>query len=173
MKELYTEIEINASAEKVWNILTEFSRFPEWNPFVVQAKGAVQAGEKIEVRLEPPDGAGMTIKPTLLKAEPQQELRWLGHLLIPGLFDGDHIFVLQPVGDDRVKLIHREEFCGLLVGLILSMVGENTKKGFEAMNQALKAEAEKDVYLSVINEGNRSTQCSLLTQGEPDGITSS
>jgi hypothetical protein len=67
----------------------------------------------------------------------------LGHLLIPGLFDGEHIFVLEPIEHNRVKFVHREEFRGVLVGLILRMVGESTRRGFEAMNQALKIEAEK------------------------------
>ena len=143
MKELHTEIEINASPEQVWQLLTDFSRLPEWNPFIQRASGNLNPGEKIEVRLQPPDATGMTIKPTITRVEPQRELRWLGHLLFPGLFDGEHIFTLEPVANNRVKLIHREEFRGLLAGLILRMVGENTRRGFEAMNQALKIEAEK------------------------------
>lgn len=143
MKELYTEIEIDASPEQVWRLLTDFSRLPAWNPFMQYASGLVKQGEKIEVRLQPPDGSGMTIKPRLIKVEPQRELRWIGHLLMPGLFDGEHIFSLEPVGDNRVKLVHREEFRGVLVGLILRLIGENTRRGFEAMNQALKAQAEK------------------------------
>ena len=141
MKELYTEIE--ASPEQVWSLLTDFSHLPEWNPFMQRASGLVKQGEKIEVRLQPPDGPGMTIKPTLIKVEPQRELRRLGHLLVPGLFDGEHIFSLEPVADNRVKLVQREEFRGVLVGLMLRWVGENTQRGFEAMNQALKTEAEK------------------------------
>ena len=143
MKELYTEIEIDASPEHVWNILTDFTRLPEWNPFMQRASGNLKQGEKLEVWLQPPDGSGMTIKPTVLKVEPQRELRWLGHLLFPGLFDGEHVFILEPVEVNRVKLVHREEFRGVLVGLVLRMIGENTRRGFEAMNQALKTEAEK------------------------------
>jgi len=37
----------------------------------------------------------MTFRPTILKAEPNRELRWLGHLLVPGLFDGEHIFTIE------------------------------------------------------------------------------
>ena len=65
MKELYTEIEIDASPEQVWNILTDFTRLPEWNPFMQRASGVLKTGEKIEVRLQPPDASGMTIKPTM------------------------------------------------------------------------------------------------------------
>ncbi len=33
MKEIHTEIEINAPAGKVWRVLTDFPSYPEWNPF--------------------------------------------------------------------------------------------------------------------------------------------
>jgi hypothetical protein len=143
MKELYSEIEINASAGRVWGVLTDFPRLPAWNPFMQRASGPLQEGEQLEVRLQPPDGSGMTIKPTLLKVEPDRELRWLGHLFVPGLFDGEHIFIIEPLGEDRVRFIQREEFRGILASLLLGMIGENTRRGFETMNQALKAEVEK------------------------------
>jgi hypothetical protein len=142
MRELYTEIEIAAPAEKVWKLLIDFPGMAEWNPFIPNASGVVKEGEKIKVQLQPPDGSGMTISPRLLKVDPNRELRWLGHLLIPGLFDGEHIFTLEPLAGERVKLVHREEFRGILVGIVLGMVGENTRRGFEAMNQALKARVE-------------------------------
>ena len=85
----------------------------------------------------------MTFKPTLIKVEPNRELRWLGRLGMPGLFDGEHIFTIEPLEANRVKFIQREEFSGILVWLILRLVGDNTRRGFEVMNQALKAEVEK------------------------------
>jgi hypothetical protein len=142
MQELNTEIEINAPARIVWGLLTDFSRLPEWNPFMQRASGQIKQGEKIEIRLQLPSGPGMTIKPILLKVEPERELRWLGHLFVPGLFDGEHIFTIEPLAEDRVRFIQREEFQGILVSLMLSMIGESTQRGFEAMNQALKVEAE-------------------------------
>jgi hypothetical protein len=143
MKELYAEIEIEASPEQVWQLLTDFSRLPEWNPFMQQARGKLVLGEKIEVQLQPPGGPGATIKPTLLKVEPNRELRWLGHLVIPGLFDGEHIFTIEPLDEARVKFVQREEFTGILASLMLRLIGENTRRGFEQMNQALKATVEQ------------------------------
>jgi hypothetical protein len=142
MRQLHSEIEIEASPEQVWHLLTDFSRFPEWNPFITRASGQVRQGEKIEVYLQLPEGTGMTFKPRLTKVEPHRELRWLGHLIVPGLFDGEHIFTIEPLADNSVRFIQREVFTGLLSGLLLRMVGENTHKGFQAMNQALKAQVE-------------------------------
>ena len=89
MRELYSEIVINGTPEQVWGVLTNFSGFPNWNPFVRRASGQVKQGGKIEVYLQLPDGPGMTIKPTLTRVVPNRELRWLGHTIVPGLFDGD------------------------------------------------------------------------------------
>ena len=90
MKELRSEIEIQASAERVWQLLTDFASFPQWNPFICKASGNIRVGERLEVRLQPSGASGMTFRPTVLKAEPNREFRWLGHLLISGLFDGEH-----------------------------------------------------------------------------------
>ena len=143
MKELKTEIEINGTTDQVWEVLTNFSSFPKWNPFIKKIEGELKIGAELKVYMEPPGGKGMTFKPIVKILEPKTEFRWLGSLLFPGIFDGEHIFSIEPVGVNRVKLVHREEFRGVLAGLILRLVGENTRRGFEAMNQALKTEAEK------------------------------
>ena len=34
VKELHSEIEINAPVERVWEVLTDFASYPRWNPFI-------------------------------------------------------------------------------------------------------------------------------------------
>lgn len=143
MDELYSDIEIDAPTGVVWRLLADLDRYAEWNPFMQRAGGQLQVGEQIEVYLKPPDGMGMTIKPRLLEVQPGRELRWLGHLGLPGLFDGEHIFALEPLDDGRVCFVQRERFRGILASLLLRWIGQDTLAGFEAMNRALKAEAEK------------------------------
>jgi hypothetical protein len=70
-------------------------------------------------------------------------LRWIGHLLIPGLFDGEHIFTIEPLGANRVRFVQREIFSGLLVPLFAKGLDTDTQRGFGEMNQALKAQAEQ------------------------------
>ena len=142
MKQLYTEIEIDASAKRVWELLTDFASYPEWNPFIRSIGGQPAPGERLRARLEPPGGLAMTFKPKVLTAEPNRELRWLGHLLVPGLFDGEHSFTIQPLEDDRVRFIQREAFQGLLVPLFARSLESKTRQGFEEMNRALKGRAE-------------------------------
>ncbi|MEN4018651.1 MAG: SRPBCC domain-containing protein [Methanobacterium sp.] len=142
MKEIYTEIEINASASIVWDIITDFDNFPKWNPFIKEISGNQQEGSQIEVFIKPPNSNGMKFKPKIIKFQPEQELRWLGKLWIPKLFDGEHGLIIKKINDNKVLFIQKERFSGLLVPILSSML-KDTESGFELMNQALKEEAEK------------------------------
>jgi hypothetical protein len=144
MKELRTEVEIQAPADRVWAILTDFAGFAQWNPFMPQASGTIKPGERLAITIQPVGGRGMTIRPTVLTADPGRELRWLGRLILPGLFDGEHSFTIEPLGSDRVRFVQREVFTGLLVPLLMRFIERGTRSGFEAMNQALKVKAEQN-----------------------------
>ena len=148
MKELRSEIEIQASDERVWQLLTDFPRFAHWNPFLRRASGELKPGARLEVFMQPSGARGMTFQPTILKVDPKRELRWLGHLFIPGLFDGEHIFTIEPLEANRVRFVQRERFTGILVPLLAHMLETDTRRGFEEMNQALKVQAEQSTEKS-------------------------
>ena len=143
MKELRSEIEITASARRVWEILTDFAGFPQWNPFIRRARGNLVKGERLDILMQPSGAREMTFSPTVLNVETDRELRWIGHLLVPGLFDGEHIFTIEPLGTGRVRFTQQEIFTGLLVPLLARMLDSDTERGFEEMNNALKARAEQ------------------------------
>ena len=140
--EINTEIEINALSETVWNLLTNTSRFPEWNPFIRRLKGKLQPGQKLAVFIQPSGTRGMEFKPVVMKVEPNKELRWLGRLILPGLFDGEHIFQIEPLSSGRVRFRQREIFSGIFVPLLKNSLETDTRRGFNEMNQTLKELAE-------------------------------
>ena len=142
MKRIETEITIAGTPERVWSVLTDLARYPDWNPFIRRASGHVRPGARLELRIHPPGGRAMTFRPTVREASPGRELRWLGHLGIPGLFDGEHAFTLEPSGVGGTRVRHREEFRGVLPHLLPRSMFERTRAGFEAMNRALKAAVE-------------------------------
>lgn len=144
MRELRTDIRISAPAETVWRILTDFSRYPEWNPFIKSVGGTAEEGAQLQIRLEPPGGRGMSFKPTVLRVVPRRELRWRGRLLFPGLFDGEHIFLLEEGEGGSVRFVQSEVFRGVLVPVLWPFTGDSTRAGFEAMNEAIKRRAESE-----------------------------
>ena len=142
MHEVRTEIEIEATPERVCSILLNFSEYAQWNPFVRSIQGVANAGERLTVFIQPPGSKGMTFRPTVLVVTPNHELRWRGRFLLPGIFDGEHYFQIVPLAPSRVKVVHGERFSGVLVPFAKSSLDGRTKAGFVAMNEALKTRAE-------------------------------
>ena len=140
MRELKTEIDIAASAETVWAILTDFPAFPEWNPFIKEAAGDLDPRAKLQVRIQPPERRAMTFKPVVQAVDRARQLRWLGKLGVRGLFDGEHRFLLEPRGEG-VRFTQAERFSGVLVSMFPRLLAA-TEKGFLEMNAALKKRAE-------------------------------
>ncbi|MGP6173333.1 SRPBCC family protein [Corynebacterium sp. A21] len=134
------EIEINASPEQVWEVLTDFESYPVWNPHIITISGTPEVGEKLDVEITA-GGSTMRFNPTVLTAEPGIELRWLGQVLVPGLFDGEHSFTLTETPAGGTRLVQSEKFTGILAPtapLIMDLGAS-----FEDANQALRDRAEE------------------------------
>jgi hypothetical protein len=143
VREIKTQIEINAAPERVWAVLTDFQQTPSWNPFIRSMTGPLAEGRRIEVVIQPPGQPAMTFKPVLLTVKPARELRWRGGLVLPGVFDGEHSFLLVEIAPQKTGLTQSEKFSGLLAPLIMSGSRlQATRAGFVAMNEALKRRAE-------------------------------
>ena len=141
MRRIETAIDIAAPPEAVWGVLVDFAAYPDWNPFIRRLQGEARVGARLEVTVQPPGGKPMTFKPTVLAAEPARELRWLGRVLMPGLFDGEHGFRLEATAGG-CRLHHGETFGGILVPLFGKML-DDTERGFAALNAALKERVER------------------------------
>lgn len=138
MKELRTEIEFDGTPEEVWAVIADVPAYPEWNPFIERIDGELRVGAKLDVRLQPVDERGITMHPTVLAAEPGRELRWIGHLVVPGMFDGEHRFLIEEAGPGRVRFVQSECFGGILLPFLWEKLRDGgTAKGFRAMNEAL------------------------------------
>ena len=142
-KQLRAQIDIHASPQRVWQVLTDLDTYPQWNPFMTRAHGTLHPGQRLRIRLQPVGGRAMTLRPKVLEATPGHQLRWLGHLLVPGLFDGEHRFTIQPLGDGQVRVVQQEDFRGLLVPLLARSLDRRTLPAFGQLNQALKGRAEQ------------------------------
>jgi hypothetical protein len=137
-------VDIAAPADKVWSVLTDFTAYPEWNPFMRKATGTPHKGEKLRVELTSGDST-MTFTPTVLAAEPGRELRWLGRVYVPGLLDGEHVFTLTPI-PGGVRLTQSETFSGVLVPFFGGAI--DVGDDFAAMNQALRDRVESTANIA-------------------------
>jgi hypothetical protein len=139
MRTVTSTIDLDASPEEIWRVLTDTGAHADWNPFITELHGTLEVGKRIDVRIAPPGARPMSFHPTVTEVEPGRKLAWLGHLVFPGLFDGAHSFTLTPLPGGRTRLVQSETFRGLLVGFSGHLL-HNTGAGFTAMNEALRRE---------------------------------
>ncbi len=141
-RELHTEIEINASAQRVWDIVTDFAAYPQWNTFIPRISGHVAPNAKLFFIFTSPLRVRLPAIGTMLNVTPQRELRWAGQLPIPGLIRAEHYHLIEPLGESRVRFLHGEIFTGLLVAPLWPFFAERGLKLYEESSLALKRRAE-------------------------------
>ena len=137
---LETEITIHAPRQKVWEIFADTASYPGWNPMILEFGGEMKQGEQIRVKLKQPGDDAMEFTPLVTEMIAGQVFEWQGKLLFDFLFSGRHRFEFVEISANKTLLKQSEQFSGILLPA-LNM--ENTRKGFELMNDALKKRAEK------------------------------
>ncbi|MER7047442.1 SRPBCC domain-containing protein [Streptomyces jumonjinensis] len=134
-------VQIHASPAQVWETLTDFDRFREWNPFLVSAAGRAEPGARLTLRMRLPGSGRETVfTPTVLVSDPGRLLRWRGRLGVPGLFDGVHSFELTP-RDGGTRVLQSERFSGALVPFAGALLTPS-ERGFAELTDALRARVE-------------------------------
>jgi hypothetical protein len=137
MKTVSATTQIDAPPLAVWAVLTDLSRYPEWNPLFREASGQIAVGGRITLRaVQPANGRQMTVKAKIVAADPGAELRWTSAL--PAIMSGEHSFVLTPL-DDGTRVAQTEIYGGLLAATVSI---PRTETIFQAMNDALKQRVE-------------------------------
>lgn len=142
MKTIETNIVIDSTPNKIWDILTNFDEYELWNPFMTKVIGNANLGSKIEVNIKTISGKKRTYYPIITKFETNKELRWKGKSFLPGIFDGERIFLLEKSNDDKISFSHKEIFSGLGVKLVGRKLDASLRESFVRMNNALKVRAE-------------------------------
>lgn len=139
MKEIRSVEDIRAPPERVWEVLTDFQKYSEWNQFIYKVSGKAVQGEKLEIWIRTPAGKERHYEPTIVKVNNGRELRWLGKSFF---LDGEHIFTLEKLDGEITRLTQREIFKGLLTHFFNNTTDKDIAAGFETMNLALKRRAE-------------------------------
>lgn len=125
-------IDISASAEEIWALLTDAERFPIWNSTVIKLTGTIAPGRRIELRstLDPERTFRLRVK----KFEPYERLSW-GNVM------GTRRYSLESIGSGRTRFTMVEDIGGPLFPLFSRMI-PSFDESFERFAADLKAAAE-------------------------------
>jgi hypothetical protein len=135
-----TKITIAAAPGDVWDVLVDFDRYGDWNPFIVEASGHPAPGERLALKMTA-GAKTFTVRPNVVERRDGERLRWVGRLGVPGLFDADHIHELHQTAAGT-QYVQREEFSGVLVPFLGKTLAA-TEAAFEDMNRALRRRVER------------------------------
>lgn len=141
MIEISASVEIEATAETVWAVLTELASYEQWNPFIRRARGSTEVGGTVHVHVRSSFGIPLRFAAKVERAEPGRELHWRGQVAVPWLAAGEHTFTIEPLGGGKVRFSQRERFSGIVPRLGARLLTREAQRGFDAMNHALAVRA--------------------------------
>jgi hypothetical protein len=130
------EIEIAAPPEVVWEVLTRFENWPNWNPDVKSMSFAGPLAPGSQFRWKAGPG---TILSTLERVEAPHYIAWRGRTLT---IDAYHEWWLEP-RDGGTHVRTEETFSGLVARLLRGMLQETLDESFEDGLERLKKVAER------------------------------
>ena len=140
--EVETEVMIEASTQRVWEILTDAQRYPQWNPYIRELHGELVPDAGLRFRFSFLGGITLPARARVMVVRVDRELRWAGHFLRDELFRAEHYHFLEPMSESRVRLRHGERFSGTLAAVLSPFLRAWAPGRYRAANLALKQRAE-------------------------------
>ena len=143
MKELITEIQIQSNPEILWNVITDFKHYYQWNPILQKIKGEPLIGNQLEIHLSTVGGKNRVYHPKVIKITPNHELRWKGTFIFSQIFSGERIFLIEKLAENKVNFVNKEIFSGIGVRFTPQKMEDDIVASFKKMNEALKKTIER------------------------------
>ena len=137
MKSFSTTIDIQASAETVWAILTNVAQYVEWDPTLIKMEGTIALNQQLTIYSKLAPNRAFT--PKVVTFEAPNRMVWSSGMPF-GLFKGERTFVLTPT-QGGVRFMMNEAFTGPMMAMIGSSIPDMTEP-FKQFATALKARAE-------------------------------
>lgn len=136
-------IGIQAPAEVIWAIVYDLERWREWNPTYTEASGQVKIGETLTLTLALPDQPPQVIQPKVIDWVPNEQLHWRLSFM-GGLIKTLRYMEITAVSEHGCIVDNGEIFGGLMGPSLGKRMGRVVRRGFQAMNAALKTRAEAE-----------------------------
>jgi uncharacterized protein YndB with AHSA1/START domain len=135
-------LEIAAPPAVVWEVLTDFPKYPEWNPFVVECRSTLQPGEAMDMRVK-------------LMAVPQRQVEWMNEH-VPGQRFAYNMkpfplgalrslrsHDLTAAGADRTRYRSYFQLDGWMMPLVRGLMGGRIEVGMRGMWEGLQRRSEQ------------------------------
>lgn len=141
--EISTQIDIAATPEQVWHVLSDIDAWAQWSPIINQSQGVAVKDSVLTITMVGEESSldGPIYQPKIIELDAPRYLRWNAVMMTSVLLANDKVLELQAT-NNGTRLIHKELFKGMFVPIFSSRFKENVPPMLNAMNQALKKQVE-------------------------------
>ncbi|MGS2805726.1 SRPBCC family protein [Nocardia sp. MW-W600-9] len=125
-------IEIDAPAETVWRVLTDFDRYGEWNTFCYEAATTLEPGSAIDMRVQ----LGSNRRPQrewIRTHTPGTEFSYTMKPVPLGALHSLRSHTVVALGPNRTRYESRFTLAGWLSPVVELALGKHLRAGFAAM----------------------------------------
>ena len=141
MAQFASDISIDALPKRVWDVLTDFGQYSEWNPLFLSAEGLMINGSRIRLTHKTPFLSSVQLRGRIVQLEPERELVMKIGTVFSGLYRFEVLFRLE-VTDGLMRLHHRQSHSGLMRARLVGANGIRFQEGCYALNLAIKRRSE-------------------------------
>lgn len=137
-----SKITIHAPIQKVWDVLSNFDKYSQWNPFTpkIEIKNEIGSTVGLHVRLNPKSKKTILQKETLLAWEEGKRLEW--GITNSWFVRTVRIQSLKIIDENTTEYYTSDAFEGPLTGLILFLYRNKIQIGFDDVCIGLKKQVE-------------------------------
>ena len=139
MKTYQAAVKIQASPQKIWDVLVDANAYPTWDPGMDHIEGQIAPGAKVKFFTKLNPDQAFAVKVTTF--EPGQKMVLTGGMPF-GLFKSERTHSLTPMEDGQTLFNTEETFSGLLFPLFGSQIPDLTDS-FNQFAAGLKERAER------------------------------
>lgn len=138
------KVEIAAPAAFVWDVLVDYARYPEWNPYTIKVETTLELGTRIDLTLPARDGTDQTFinREFIRIVAAPHHLRYDTGDEIPGVHGIRDQWITE-IGPDRCAYHTTDLISGKYADIVMEKTGDWIKEGFDSVANALKARVEQ------------------------------
>lgn len=134
-------IGIQAPAELIWELISDFSTWEQWNPVHPRAEGQLKIGMSLSVHQALPGEPVRVIQPVVQDWVPYEQLHWRSTRL-GGFVTAIRYIEIESMGPGSSTFSNGELFMGLLVRWVSREDRRKLKAAYTQMGEALRDHAE-------------------------------
>lgn len=138
---LRDEVEIAETPERVWEVISDFARYRDWNPFVIDARSSLEVGAGIWMRVRVFPWFSQPQSETILECEDGRGFAY-GIRLPFGALSSRRRHEIAPAGRAGTRYVSHFELEGWLTPLVQMLTGRRLREGFSQMTRAVRDRAE-------------------------------